>query len=795
VSTFKRGWIAVTNKDGLWKEEQDRVSGVTRLLAGRIRVLSEELGLHRTEVVDMRKDFWEEVTVNFSSPDDLGETSTSLRQQSQILSERERHHLQSSKALKKYKKLVVSPYFGRIDFTEAPDGKTEQIYLGIGSLMEDDGTFLIYDWRAPISSLYYDGAPGPAAYDTPGGVVSGTMDLKRQFVIDDGIIEVMFDTGVTIGDELLQQVLSHSADDKMKSIVATIQKEQNAIIRNDKSRMLVVQGAAGSGKTSAALQRVAYLLYKYREVLQADQMLLFSPNPLFNSYVSTVLPELGEENMQQTTFQMYLEHRLGHEFQLEDVFNQTESLLNAPDGPEAGIRRAGIAYKSSVLFLDAIRRYVFLLEREGMLFKPVVFQGRVIVGKEEMLQKFYSYDPAIKLANRIDLMTGWLLKKISDFGHEERSAAWVEDQIELLESEEYHRAYQMMLRKKKGKAETFNDFGTEKELLGRYVVSQRLKPLRRWVKRGRFVDVKGLYSTLFTDFELLEQLNGATPLPAEWDDICVQTLGTISANELSYEDATPFLYLKELSQGFRTNTLIRHVIVDEVQDYSPFQLEFMRRLFPRAKMTVLGDLNQAIYAQGEVLGDLAGLVSIYGAENTEVISLTRSYRSTYEIVEFTRAMIPGGEKIIPFNRRGEEPLVQSVEDEPELLTAVERDIAELHSRGYHYVAVICKTAEESSRVYKELKSRLPVSLVTKETPNFQKGTLVLPAYLAKGVEFDAVIIYDGSNIQYSRETERKLFYTACTRAMHLLHIYSLGEPSHFLPAVKKVTPVAESVSR
>lgn len=795
MSTFKRGWIAVTNKDGLWKEEQDRVSGVTRLLAGRIRVLSEELGLHRTEVVDMRKDFWEEVTVNFSSPDDLGETSTSLRQQSQILSERERHHLQSSKALKKYKKLVVSPYFGRIDFTEAPDGKTEQIYLGIGSLMEDDGTFLIYDWRAPISSLYYDGAPGPAAYDTPGGVVSGTMDLKRQFVIDDGIIEVMFDTGVTIGDELLQQVLSHSADDKMKSIVATIQKEQNAIIRNDKSRMLVVQGAAGSGKTSAALQRVAYLLYKYREVLQADQMLLFSPNPLFNSYVSTVLPELGEENMQQTTFQMYLEHRLGHEFQLEDVFNQTESLLNAPDGPEAGIRRAGIAYKSSVLFLDAIRRYVFLLEREGMLFKPVVFQGRVIVGKEEMLQKFYSYDPAIKLANRIDLMTGWLLKKISDFGHEERSAAWVEDQIELLESEEYHRAYQMMLRKKKGKAETFNDFGTEKELLGRYVVSQRLKPLRRWVKRGRFVDVKGLYSTLFTDFELLEQLNGATPLPAEWDDICVQTLGTISANELSYEDATPFLYLKELSQGFRTNTLIRHVIVDEVQDYSPFQLEFMRRLFPRAKMTVLGDLNQAIYAQGEVLGDLAGLVSIYGAENTEVISLTRSYRSTYEIVEFTRAMIPGGEKIIPFNRRGEEPLVQSVEDEPELLTAVERDIAELHSRGYHYVAVICKTAEESSRVYKELKSRLPVSLVTKETPNFQKGTLVLPAYLAKGVEFDAVIIYDGSNIQYSRETERKLFYTACTRAMHLLHIYSLGEPSHFLPAVKKVTPVAESVSR
>lgn len=776
-----------------WKEEQQRVDGVTKLLSAHIRRLSEELGLHRSDVVDMRKDFWEEVTVNFSSPDDLGETSTSLRQQSQILNERERHHLQSSKALKKYKKLLVSPYFGRIDFTEAPNGETEKIYLGIGSLMEDDGTFLIYDWRAPISSLYYDGAPGPTAYETPGGLVSGTMNLKRQFVISDGVIEVMFDTGVTIGDELLQQVLSHSADDRMKSIVATIQKEQNAIIRNDKSRMLVVQGAAGSGKTSAALQRVAYLLYKYREVLQADQMLLFSPNPLFNSYVSTVLPELGEENMQQTTFQMYLEHRLGHEFQLEDVFSQTENLLNAPDGPEVGIRREGIAYKSSVPFLDVIRQYATMLEHEGMLFKPLMFQGRAVVSKEEMERHFYAYDPAIKLANRVDLMTRWLLKKIADFSHEERNASWVEDQIELLDSSDYHRAYQMLRRKKKATQDSFDDFDTEKEVLSRYVVSQRLKPLRGWTKRGRFVDVKGLYSTLFTDRELMERLNGVNSLPEIWDEICEQTLKSIAVNELAYEDATPFLYLKELSQGFRTNTLIRHVIVDEVQDYSPFQLEFMRRLFPRAKMTVLGDLNQAIYAQGEVLGDLSSLVSIYGEENTEVISLTRSYRSTFEIVEFTRSMIPGGERIVPFNRRGEEPQLSVVSSEDELLNAVEMDIRNLQSKGYHYVAVICKTAEESARVHDELHSRLPVRLVTKETPNFQKGTLVLPAYLAKGVEFDAVIIYDGSAERYGRESERKLFYTACTRAMHLLHIFSLGEPNRFLPSVKAKTMITNSL--
>ncbi|KAF9104916.1 hypothetical protein BGX30_008998, partial [Mortierella sp. GBA39] len=199
-------------------------------------------------------------------------------------------------------------------------------------------------------------------------------------------------------------VLSHSSDSQMKSIVATIQKEQNAVIRNDKSRMLVVQGAAGSGKTSAALQRVAYLLYKYREILKADQVLLFSPNPLFNSYVSTVLPELGEENMMQTTFQAYLEHRLSKEFDLEDVFSQMESILNAEEGEWLENKKASIAFKASPAFLNIIRSYKDYLEHDGMIFKPIRFKGHLIVSAEAMKEKFYSYDPAVRLANRIELM-------------------------------------------------------------------------------------------------------------------------------------------------------------------------------------------------------------------------------------------------------------------------------------------------------------------------------------------------------------------------------------------------------
>lgn len=764
-----------------WQDEQRRVDMVTGKVAVRKKALEADVGVVRGDVVELRKDFWDEVRVNFSSSDDLGETSTSLRQQSQVLSERERAHLQASETLKKLKLLVDSPYFGRIDFTEEGQPRTEQIYLGIASFLDDDQeTFLVYDWRAPVSSLYYDGAPGPASYETPGGEISGRMELKRQFVIRDGRIKVMFDTGVTIGDELLQQVLSHSSDSQMKSIVATIQKEQNAVIRNDKSRMLVVQGAAGSGKTSAALQRVAYLLYKYRETLKADQVLLFSPNPMFNSYVSTVLPELGEENMLQTTFQAYLEHRLGREFDLEDVFSQMEAILKAEEGPWLQAKRASIAYKSSPHFLETIQRYKERLEHRGMKFKPVRFKGRLIVSEQAMEEKFYGFDQSVRLANRVELLKDWLLKELAQFAKQERKEPWVDEQIQLLDPDEYQKAYTRMRRKQGAKNATFDDFELERSLLAKMVVNEWLKPVRKWIKRTRFVDVKAMYEELFLNEELFLEVSEGK-LPDEWDEIGKQTVLTIREGKLSYEDVTPYLYLQDLLKGFQVNNVIRHVFIDEVQDYSPFQLEYVKRIFPRARMTALGDLNQGIYAHTDVLGgSLESLKKLYGEEHTEVISLTRSYRSTHEIVDFTRSMMPGGESIVPFNRHGEKPVLRKVNGREELHQYIVQKIKELKNEGYEHTAIICKTAEESEFVYESLKEELPLKKIAKTTPSFVTGTLVIPSYLAKGVEFDAVVIYDASSDAYDRESERKLFYTACTRAMHQLCMFSLGEPSRFI---------------
>ncbi|PZE22622.1 RNA polymerase recycling motor HelD [Paenibacillus xerothermodurans] len=775
-----------------WIEEQQRVHLVTGQIGERIERLEAEVGAVKTDVVDIRRHFWDDVTVNLGTHDDLAETYRSMKQQAEVLSERERSYRNTASALSKFRRLKQSPYFGRIDFRENGQQKVEHIYLGIASFLdEEQNDYLVYDWRAPISSLYYDYSPGDAAFETPSGEVSGEMLLKRQFAIRDGDIRFMFDTGVTIGDELLQQVLSRSSDSQMRSIVATIQKEQNQIIRNDRSRMLIVQGAAGSGKTSAALQRVAYLLYKYRETLQADQMVLFSPNPMFNSYVATVLPELGEENMQQTTFQEYLERRLGRRFEVEDPFNQMEYVLTAADEPGYQVRLSGIRYKSSADYLLAIRTYKDLLEREGMLFTPVRFRGGSIVTSEQMRDKFYSFDASVRLRNRLVLMKDWLLEEIRAYEKSQRREAWVEEEIELLDAEDYLRAHNKLRRIQKDKDETFDDFHLERDILARMVLQEKLKPLRTRVKNLRFVDVYSLYRQLFTDERIFNGV--AEDAPQRWHEICRQTLERLDRGELAYEDATPYLYLQELLLGFQTNTSVRHVIVDEAQDYSPFQLEFLKRLFPRSRMTALGDLNQSIYAHASALSDYDPIAALYGPDHTEFIRLTRSYRSTREIVKFSQGMVPGGEEIVPFNRSGEQPMVIAVADHKALHDKIVADITALRTEGYDSIAVICQTAAESAEAYEALSQRVRLGLVTKHTPSFEKGTLVLPAYLAKGVEFDAVIIYNGSNERYSREQERKLFYTACTRAMHLLHIYSVGEPSVFITTQPADTYKVESL--
>ncbi|KON90074.1 helicase [Sporosarcina globispora] len=762
------------------QQEQKRLDSVMETITEEVSRLEDETSRRKNEVIHIRKHFWDEIKVNTDTFDDYLETIIGLRQEAQALSVSQSTHKHASKRLSTLRRMQEVPYFGRIDFIEEGSSDQEQIYIGISTLRDASGEdFLIYDWRAPVSSVYYDYQPGPAKYETPGGTIQGTLEKKWQYLIRSGVLQSMFDTSLTIGDEILQQVLGKGTDKHMHNIVATIQQDQNRIIRHDHGKLLIVHGAAGSGKTSAALQRIAYLLYKYRDNLNADQIILFSPNSMFNSYVSNVLPELGEENMQQVTFQEYLDHRLSKEFEVENPYGQLEYVLTGANSPSYRARVAGIQIKASARFFEAINSYMKSLEISGMLFKDMIFRGKPIVTAQQIADRFYSSDTSLRFHNRLEKLKDWLIEQINEAEKSERNRPWVQEEIELLSNEEYHKAHAYLAKKRGFKGDSIHDYEIEPKVLARLIVRQKLKPLRKRIRAFCFVDFKAIYKQFFADPRQIKQWV-EEETPASLPEICQVTQERLDEDKLFYEDATPFLYMKEQIQGFQTNSSIKHIVVDEAQDYSPFQFEFLKRLFPASKMTVLGDFNQAIFTHASEMADFQPLTGLYGPDETEVINLARSYRSTKPIIEFTRRLVPNSERIIPFDRDGKLPELKQLSNHAELHNSIASKVAELRSQGLDSIAIICKSAEESLKAYEALSGIDGIKLLKSNSIEYEEGVVVVPSYLSKGIEFDAVIIYDASENVYGDESLRRVFYTACTRAMHDLQLYSVGEPSPFL---------------
>lgn len=723
----------------------------------------------RDDVIEVRKMIWEEMRQDNANWAFKFEAAGDVVMNSLELARIERGYLSAQAAARKLRLLRSTPYFARIDFQEegAPAGQEpEQIYIGLSSLL-DDRTLepIVYDWRSPIASMYYDYTLGSARYPTDEGYVNGEILLKRQFKILNGKLQLMFDSGIRIGDDMLQFMLGKSSDDKMKSIVTTIQSEQNQAIRYEEHPVLIVQGSAGSGKTSIALQRVAYLLYKYRKSIQADQMILFSPNPMFSDYISNVLPELGEDNMRQTTFQDFALHRLSGFIQPEDRYTQMEAMLTGTPGePGYDAKAAGTAYKSSQAFLQVIRNYLALLEEEGLAFDAVPYGEQVWKNEEALSALFYGEFRRHRMDVRLERMGELLLGQIPE-----------------LEERQSRKLYKTMLRHPKY-------LGTEDELKqqSRKHVRSKTTAMKSFIRRLQFVNPLRTYRQLFADQGLFRRVAAGTPeipAPEVWQAICAYTLEQLDRGIAPHEDVPPLLFLLESVTGWNSFNSIRHVILDEAQDYSPFQYEIIRRLFPRSKLTLLGDLNQAITPNMRI--ESYGFVEeLYGKEQTGILRLSKSYRSTAEIVEFTKALLPDGEAIEAFSRSGEKPQLVKLEAEPE---AKARQVASMIQRlrdgGSPSVAVICRTAAEAQAAYEALqRAGAPrhLHLVTREETSFRNTLVVIPVYLAKGLEFDSVIIWDGGASVYSREEERKLFYTACTRAMNVLYVGYSGEKSRFL---------------
>ncbi|KRK61652.1 hypothetical protein C5L30_001908 [Companilactobacillus farciminis] len=712
-------------------------------------------------------DAFDDIHLGVSGDSISMDAALSIHQQQQMLDERNNSWQQSRQRLDILKKLEKTPFFARLDFQEKGEPKKESVYIGLSSFTDEKDHFLVYDWRAPISSIYYDGKLGEVTYQTPDGEQSVDLFLKRQFLVEDGKIKAYFDTQETIGDQMLLEVLDGKSSTHMKGIVKTIQTEQNKIIRDTKSKLLFVQGAAGSGKTSAILQRIAFLLYRYRGTLTSSQVVMFSPNSLFNDYIKDVLPEMGEQNMVQMTYKQFLARRLPN-LSVETLSEQFETVVDTQS------KNVG-KFVSDLEFFKIMTNYSKLLGQSGMAFKDIKFQDKVFIPKEKIQEIYYSYGPQYNLGNRLDATVDRLVKMLRRKIGSEMRSKWVSERIENLSKEQLQALYVTA-------DQEFKNGDEERKFLARKIVTAMMQGVYKYIKQLRFLNVATNYLNFLKAVPKIIDLQKHGITDEQWKKYVTDFIQNFNNKQISMNNLSPYLYLYDLVTGKHGELEMKFVFIDEIQDYTPFQLAYMKYKFPRARYTMLGDLNQSIFTKKNSQTLLSEAQSLFDADETRVVQLVHSYRSTKQITDFTKAMLTNGQKIEPFNRNGDLPNLLQAQSEAESVQQVIKQIKANDEHKYT-TAIIAKTLADADQLHKMLSEQgVKSTLIRSENQRLATGTIVLPSFLAKGLEFDAVIMWDASKDKFD-EDEQQLVYTIASRAMHRLTITSIGELSQLLQRV------------
>ena len=758
TSNYVSGGINVTIKE----QEQQRMDEVINKIKIAEQKHHEEIKNAENDTHAIKNDFSNNLRLKTESYSGIFETAATVRQQQQMLQERENSWQHATKRLDILKKLEATPYFARIDFHEKGEKRAESIYIGLGSFADKPDNFLIYDWRAPISSIYYDGGIGDITYQTPDGPQHVNVTLKRQFLVEDGKIKTVFDTDEAVGDQMLLDVLDESSDTKMKSIVTTIQKEQNQIIRETNAELLFVQGAAGSGKTSAVLQRVAYLLYRYRGKLTSSQVILFSPNQLFNDYIDQVLPELGEHNMVQMTYYQYAQRRLPRV--------SVETLQERFEAKRTEAQQKILSLKNSLHFFEATTAYTRYLEKKSMRFKNVMFRGKPFFDRNKISQIYYSFNENYHLRNRLSATKERLLKMLNRRVESESRTEWVEKAIQEASPQQLTELYGDHPR-------DFENGDKELRFLARRFVMEQYKKIHADIIHNRFLNINAQYIHFLKNVPELIELPKLGISAEQWRDSIADVIDRLKSKQMQLADVTPYLHLYDRITGKRGNVEMRHVFIDEIQDYTPYQLAFLKENFPRARFTVLGDLNQAIFTKTNSYNLLDDVSVMFPKDKTKVVQLTKSYRSTQQITDFTKQILIDGAAVESFEREGELPRIMI----DATLNALTDDVVlqiKQNNADQMTTAIICKTLRECEELTKALRAKeVKVTLIKTENQRLAAGTIIVPAFLAKGLEFDAVIMWNANKNNYVLESERQLVYTICSRAMHRLSIYAYGELS------------------
>lgn len=596
---------------------------------------------------------------------------------------------------KRLTKILAIPYFGRIDFLEKKENsKVMPTYIGIHTFYDPESrATLIHDWRAPVSSMFYDHELGEAGYRSPSGEIKGVISLKRQYRIRGGKMEFMIESALTVHDDILQKELSSNADDKMKNIVATIQREQNRIIRNEDIRTLIIQGVTGSGKTSIALHRIAYLLYTFRDSISSKDILIISPNKVFSDYISNVLPELGEETVPETSMEQILSGVLEHKYKYQTYFGLVNELLEKPSS--SLIDR--IAYKASFGFISELDK--FILHIENTYFKAAdVKLTKYITIPAPFIEEQYLRFNRYPIRRRFDAMADYML-----------------DMLKIQYAFTVTTAGRNLLKK-----EIRLMFAGNNDI-------QVYKDFFKWTNNpGMFKMRKG--------------------------------------HTLEYSDLAPLAYLHLALEGNGNQPFrVKHLLIDEMQDYSPIQYKVIQKLFPCRK-TVLGDAGQSVNPYGSSTAETIQK----SLTASEIMKLCKSYRSTFEITDFAQKIHPNAE-LEPVARHGEKPQILQFGSAVEELSGIMGLISTYRKSGYKSLGIICKTEQQAREMADVLKSYAnDISFLSSQSSAFVQGIVITSAHMAKGLEFDEVIIPQTDERNYRSEIDKSMLYVAVTRAMHRL---------------------------